>query len=151
MPYKTFEQFLNKADVSYYESDVSGRRRDMRWADYSWRDHEYGRAYTVVGIEFFARLVKEIVTLSHQHWVWHIDLAERWWMRHQDLVVDLMETLADQNLQDGTKFADPVSTERVMKNHKEMCDLLKDQPARDVKADFAGLYHTKWQYYTKDE
>ena len=146
MPYTTFEQFLRKADAAYYESDLSGKRRDMRWADYSWRDHEYGRAYTVVGIEFFARLVNEIVNLSHQHWVWDTDLVERWWMRHQDLVVDLMETLAGQNLQEGTKFADPVSMEQVMKRHKEMCEQFKDHPARDVKGDFAGLYHVKRQY-----
>ena len=151
MPLRTFEEFLDKADASYYESDITGKRRDMRWADYYFRDHEYGRPYTVVGVEFFARLVKEIVTLSRQHWTWHTDIVERWRERHQYIVVDLMETLAEQNLEEGTKFAEPLSTDKVMERHQKMSDMLKKHPARDVNADFASMHHTKWSWRTKNK
>ena len=61
----TFENFLTKADQSYYERDMPNakRRDDMRWSHYSARDHEPGRPYVVIGPEFFARLVRGIVQL----------------------------------------------------------------------------------------
>ena len=150
MPYKTFEQFLEKADAAYYEGDVSGTPRNMRWTDYFWRDHEYGRAYTVVGVEFFARLAEELVSLSHQRWVWDIDFAKRWLALHQDRAVNQMEALANQNLEEGTEFADVVSLEKAMARHEDMSAMLKKRLAMDVTADFGNL-HTKWAHYTTRE
>ena len=150
MPYKTFEQFLEKADAAYYEGDVSGTPRNMRWTDYFWRDHEYGRAYTVVGVEFVARLVEELVSLSHQRWVWDIDFAKRWLALHQDRAVNQMEALANQNLEEGTEFADPVSLEKAMARHENMSAMLKKRLAMDVTADFGNL-HTKWAHYTREK
>lgn len=66
IPFSTFGEFLQKADAVYYESDVKGSRKNMRWAQYSARDHEYGRPYVVVGRKFFARLVGGVVGLSHR-------------------------------------------------------------------------------------
>ena len=152
MPHRTFEEFLAKADSSYYESDLPDKgRRDMRWSDYFWRDHEYGRPYTVVGVEFFARLVKEIVTLSHQGWVWDEDLAERWLERHQDIAVGLMKILANQNLEVGTQFADPVSLEKAMERHRALAAKPEHSGATDnPDFDYGKLYHRKWKYVTKD-
>ena len=65
---KTFEDFLKKADSVYYAGDISKKRKNMRWEHYSARDHEYGRSYVVIGTNFFARLVKGIIRLSHQKW-----------------------------------------------------------------------------------
>ena len=47
----TFVSFLDQADTLYYE--VDGKRKDMRWSDYAARDHEYGRPYAVIGVDFF--------------------------------------------------------------------------------------------------
>ena len=151
MPYATFEQFLEKADAAYYESDISGERRDMRWSDYYFRDHEYGRPYTVVGVEFFARLVKEIVTLSHQHWTWDADIFERWQERHQYIVVELIKTLAAQNLEAGTKFAEPLSMTKALERHRKIHEIFKGNLAHNARVDFASLHHTKWSYYTKKD
>lgn len=151
MPYRTFEEFLDKADASYYESDVSGKRRDMRWADYYFRDHEYGRPYTVVGAEFFARLVREIVSLSHQSWTWDTNLVERSNKRRQYIAIELARILTEQNLEDGTKFADPLPMGKLMKRHKEDLDYEKEHLAQEVNADFASLYHKKWLYCTENE
>ncbi len=70
LPVSTLVQFLEKADQAYYERDGgSGKRRNMHWESYSARDHERSRPYVVAGMRFFARLAKELVQLSKQHWV----------------------------------------------------------------------------------
>ena len=83
MPFGTFGEFLRKADSSYYESDVSGERMNMRSSQYSARDHEYGRPFVVVGTKFFARLVAGIVGLSRQPWTWDPAFRARWHERRQ--------------------------------------------------------------------
>lgn len=152
MPHGTFEEFLAKADASHYESDLPGKgRRDMRWTDYFWRDHEYGRPYTVVGEVFFGRLVKEIVTLSYQRWVWDEGFAERWLQRHQYVAVRLMKVLANQNLEPGTTFADPVSVEKALERHRALCKNPEHGGATDnPDFDYGRLYHRKWKYVTKN-
>lgn len=145
MPYTTFEEFLDKADASYYESDVTGKRRDLRWSDYWHRDHEYGRPYTVVGVDFFARLVKGVVALSHHPWTWDTALFEGWQQRDQEVRVRRMEAIAKQYLKPGTEFAEPVSKDELMERHNEQSDMVKNGLARDVSADRANL-HTKWEY-----
>jgi len=151
MPYETFEEFLDKADASYYTSDVSDNRRDMRWADYYFRDHEYGRQYTVVGIKFFARLVKEIVNLSNQQWTWDTRLLERWLRRSQENNIKNMEILAMQNLEPDTAFAKPLSMVKIMEMHKKMGKEDMEWIARNVNADFVGLHRRKLSYYTKNQ
>lgn len=50
---QTFGEFLKKADAVYYADDVRGPRKNMRWAHYNARDHEYGeRPHVVAGIMF---------------------------------------------------------------------------------------------------
>ena len=60
-----FVEFLQMADTVYYDSDIDvHRRRNMRWAGYSARDHEYGRPYKTIGTAFFARLVRGVIGIS---------------------------------------------------------------------------------------
>ena len=49
----------------------------MRYNDYASRDHEGFKPYDVAGMDFFARLVKGLVSLSHQPPLWNKDFAER--------------------------------------------------------------------------
>jgi len=91
MPFSTFGEFLRKADFFYYESDVTGTRRSIRWAHYSARDHEYGRSFVVAGPKFFARLVAGIIGLSRQPWTWSPDFRARWHERRQRNVRKMME------------------------------------------------------------
>ena len=114
MPVETFVQFLAKADASYYEGDIpnkdgSTRRKNMRWADYSARDHEYGRPYAVAGITFFARLTKELVQLAHQQWIWDEGFSLRWWQRRQYNIRKLLENHAMQNFHEGIEFPEMIS------------------------------------------
>ena len=93
---ETFPEFLQKADATYYE--IEGRRRDMRWAGYSSRDHQHGRPYVAIGTEFFARLVAGIIALSsNSQWTWHPDFKERWHRRLQANVGDRIKGLLNQN------------------------------------------------------
>ena len=143
MPQRTFEEFLGKADSSCYG-------QNMRWTDYYWRDHEFGRPYTVVGEDFFARLVKEIVTLSHQQWVWDDEFAKRWVERRQYVVVNKMRTLANQNLENGTRFADPVSMEKAMERLRAFPATPEHCGATDnPDFDCGRLYHRKWRFTHK--
>lgn len=116
MPLNTFAQFLAKADSAYYEGDIpdkagSTSRKNMRWADYSARDHEYGRVYVVAGMTFFARLVKEIVGLAHQQWIWHEEFAVRWWQRRKYNIQRLLDIHVAQNFREEIEFPDMISAE----------------------------------------
>ena len=115
MPYDTFEEFLKKADAVYYESDSNEKRRNMRWANYSARDHESGRPYVVVGTEFFARLVKGIIELSHNQSTWHQDFTQRWHERRRHDIRKLMETHARQNFKEKIEFPEMVSIDEAQK------------------------------------
>ena len=80
----TFENFLEEADRAYYESDLTGKGRNLSWARYGARDHEPGRGYVTVGIIFFSLLTQRIMDLSHwQQWTWQVDFARRWHERRQ--------------------------------------------------------------------
>lgn len=116
MPLETFVQFLAKADSAYYEGDIpdkagSTSRKNMRWADYSARDHEYGRVYVVAGMAFFSRLVKEMVGLAHQQWIWHEDFAVRWWQRKKYNIQRLLDIHVAQNFREEIEFPDMISAE----------------------------------------
>ncbi|MYD98552.1 MAG: type II toxin-antitoxin system HicB family antitoxin [Gammaproteobacteria bacterium] len=119
MPLNKFAQFLEKADAAYYEGDIGdqqGRtsRKNMRWADYSARDHEYGRVYAVAGTNFFARLVKELVGLANQHWTWNEEFALRWWRRRKYNIQQLLETHVMQNFHDEIDLPEMISAEEAM-------------------------------------
>ena len=116
MPVDTFARFLEKADAAYYEGDVPDKdgntgRKNLRWADYTARDHEYSRPYAVVGVTFFARLINEQVKLANQHWLWHPDFSLRWWHRRKYNVAKLHENHAMQNFREDVEFPEMVSAE----------------------------------------
>ncbi len=97
LPLQTFCEFLKKADAVYYADDTDGQRRNMRWAHYSARDHEYGRPYVVAGIRFFARLVNGMIGLSNQQWTWDPDFRRRWHERRKYIVDTIVKTHIDQS------------------------------------------------------
>ena len=113
----TFENFLTKADQSYYERYMpnSKRRDDMRWSAYSARDHEPGRPYVVIGPEFFARLVRGIVHLSHQRWTWNRGFAKRWLQHRRYNAMERMKELAEQHLSESVNFPDLMSIDEAMR------------------------------------
>ena len=140
MPLETFDQFLGKADAAYYEGDIpdkEGRtsRKNMRWADYSARDHEYGRVYAVAGTAFFARLVNELVSLAHQQWIWHEEFALRWWQRRKYNVHQLLEAHVKQNFQEEIEFPDMIAAEEAMAS----CRTASVEPAGNVKRGYEHL------------
>ena len=140
MPLDTFTQFLAKADSAYYEGDIpdkEGRtsRKNMRWADYSARDHEYGRIYSIAGMAFFARLVNELVGLAHQQWTWHEEYALRWWQRKKYNILQLLEAHALQNFRDEVVFPDMISAEEAMASFRSP-DV---DPAAEVKRGYEHL------------
>ena len=104
MPLQTFSDFLKKADSVYYMSDTGGQRRNMRWAHYSSRDHEYGRPYVVAGARFFARLVKGVVGLSNQQWIWHPEFRRRWQQRRRYNVDNIVRTHLQQSYQEDLEL-----------------------------------------------
>ena len=85
MPLKTFEDFLEKADRSYFgeahlKEDRSGGL-NMRSNDYRARDNIAFKPFARAGTEFFGRLCREIVDMAHQSRIWHKRLADREWER----------------------------------------------------------------------
>ena len=123
MQVNDFVEFLDKADASYYESDIPDKqgktkRRNMRWADYSARDHEYGRLYAVAGVMFFARLAKEFVELGKHQSIWHPDFALRWWNRRQYIVGALLENHAKQNFPEKVEFPEMITPEEAMERYR---------------------------------
>ncbi len=103
LPLQTFDEFLKKADSVYYRADTNCKRGNMRLANYSARDHEYGRPYVVAGTKFFARLVKGVVGLSNQQWTWHPEFRLRWHHRRQYIVDNLLRTHIQQSYQDDAE------------------------------------------------
>ena len=149
LPANTFVQFLDKADASYYESDIPDRqgktkRRNMRWADYSARDHEYGRQYAVAGVTFFARLAKEFVELGSNQAIWHPEFALRWWTRRQYIVGKLLEDHASQNFREAVEFPEIITPEEAIDRYKpKIWD-----PAARIKRGYENLRH-KREWNTK--
>ena len=107
----TFTHFLDKADATYYG------KKNMRWAHYSARDHEYGRPYVVVGSEFFARLVQGIVLLSNQQWVWNKTFSRRFHGRRQYNISELMKAHIDQNFTKPVELPPMISIDEAMRDH----------------------------------
>ena len=102
-PPEDFRGLLTRVDAMYYEPDVSGPRRGIRWEHYAARDHEPGRPYIVVGILFFARLVQAVVRLSYNQRLWNDDFALRWHERRSynvdtRLKVDLNQRYEENDL-----------------------------------------------------
>ena len=117
MPIDTFEQFLGKADAVYYEDDAprrSGRRRNMRWGNYSARDHEIGRPFVTVGARFFGRLVQEFVRLGGQAWTWHGDYLARALARRRHTIMERLRVLAKQNLDQEVQWPEMVGDEKML-------------------------------------
>lgn len=115
MPDDTFELFLTKADAVYYGSDTDGTRRNMHWAKYSARDHEYGRPYVVIGTEFFARLVRGVVEFSEENQAtWHEDFVTRWHERRQHNIKKIMEAHARELYDETIELPEMVSIDRTM-------------------------------------
>lgn len=102
LSYETFEKFLLRSDEVYYASDFSdedgnAQRKNMRWEHYSYRDHEYGRPYHVVGTKFFARLVQEVITLANESWTWSESFARRFFKRRQYVIKNKINQLIVQS------------------------------------------------------
>ena len=116
LPFKTISEFLKKADAVYYADDaddIRGQRKNMRWAHYSARDHEYGRPYVVAGIKFFARLVKGVVGLSNQKWTWHPDFRRRWHERRRYNVGNTVRIHINQSFQGAVELPEMKSVEQM--------------------------------------
>ena len=150
MPYRTFDEFLTKADAAYYESDIrvdehgNPRRRNMRWSAYSARDHESGRPYVKVGVHFFARLTKGIVMLSRQPWTWDKKFYERWFTRRRHNIMELMNSLAKQNLDGDVSFPSFISNEKAANLYGS------NIAQRNLQSGYDHL-HQKWCYETRTE
>ena len=142
MSHKTFEDFLQKSDSVYYV--VGRKRRNMRWAHYSARDHEYGRPYVVIGTKFFARLVGGIVGLSNQRWTWDEAFARRLLERRQYNIRKLMEAHAMQNFREEIDFPEMISIDESLKQFTAM----SGPPKRPSKDDYDFL-HRKWEISTE--
>ena len=146
MPFSTYGEFLRKADSFYYESDVTGKRMNMRYSHYSARDHEYGRPFVVVGTKFFARLVAGIVGLSRQPWTWDPAFRARALERRQRNLGKTVETILNQSFKEEIELPE-------MKTLDEMEDFFRvDGGGRDFrKPGTYKLLHKKWKLETKDE
>ena len=114
MPYRTFPLFLEKVDAVYYESDVDGKRRNIRWTNYTARDHEYGRPYVVIGPGFFARLVGQIVALSNDQHLWHPDHRQRWHERRHYNIDDIVRIHLTQNWDGSVELPEIRSVEEAI-------------------------------------
>lgn len=112
MPEDTFTGFLAKADCTYYGE------KNMHWARYSARDHEYGRPYVVIGSEFFGRLVQGIVQLSNQREVWDKSFSRRFHERRQYNIIRLMEAHANQNFDEPIEFPPMISIDEAMERYR---------------------------------
>ena len=119
MPDDSFESFLAKADAVYYEGDNTVRRRNMRWANYSARDHEYGRLYVIIGTEFFGRLVNGIVKLSDEQWIWNDGFKKRWHQRRLYIINNIMNSHAMQNYKSPVDLPEMISVEESMRRADE--------------------------------
>ena len=119
MPEDSFESFLAKADAVYYEGDNDGRRRNMRWAGYSARDHEYGRPYVVIGTGFFGRLVNRVIEVSEQQWTWDDGFKKRWHTRRLYRIEKTMNIHALQNYKEPVDLPEKISVDELMQKFGE--------------------------------
>ena len=125
MSHRTFENFLQKAGSVYYEGDIPDKqgnthRKNMRWAHYSARDHEYGRPYIVIGTEFFARLVAGIVALSKDVRIWDKDFARRYIERRQYNIKNRINIHLKQDFRESIDLPDMITIDETIKRLGEL-------------------------------
>ena len=135
LPCGTFREFLAKADVAYYG------RRNMRWAHYSARDHERGRPYVVVGTRFFARLVRGLVAMSDEQWMWDEQFARRWHDRRQVIVRDLVRVHLQQSFEGEPQMPDSIPADVMMESFRS---------ERSSRTDDYDSIHVKWKFDRAD-
>lgn len=135
LPCGNFREFLAKADAAYYG------RRNMRWAHYSARDHERGRPYVVVGTRFFARLVRGLVEMANEQWMWHRDFASRWHERRQLVIRDVVRDHLQQSFQGEPE---PPESRTVA----EMVEWFRS--TRGSRTDDYDSLHAKWRLNRAD-
>ena len=123
MPEETFEQFLKKADIASYG-------KDMRWADYDYRDDQYGRPYVIVGTVFFARLIKRVVSLSQEPWTWDEGFAQRFLYRRQRNIKKIVEMHIMQNFVEKVTLPE-MTVEGVMKEWRKIPTWLSSGNVQD--------------------
>ena len=111
MPFGTFKEFLQKADKSYYGTN------NTRYNDYAYRDHETGRPYYVAGMDLFARLTKELVSLYQQPKIWHPEFASRFFERKNDNIKQKVDTLIIQNFVEKFELPAMISPQDQHKGH----------------------------------
>ncbi len=143
MPCDSFPTFLKKADAVYYESDVKGKRRNMRWTNYTARDHEYGRPYVVIGSEFFARLVGNIIKLSDEQWLWHPDFRVRWHERRHYIIDDTLKIHLMQNYNDKTEVPE-------IRSAQEAADDAATRYDNNYPEDYRSR-HREWKLSRRDD
>ena len=117
MPIDSFEQFLAKTDAVYYEDDTprrSGQRRNMRWGNYSARDHEIARPFVTVGVRFFGRLVQALVQLGGEPWTWHEDFLDRVLARRRYTIMERLKILASQNLVEEVQWPEMIGEAKML-------------------------------------
>ena len=144
MQHDTFEAFLKKTDAVYYEDDSKGTRKNIRWTHYSSRDHEYGRPYVVVGCDFFARLVRGLVGLSHEPWTWDEGFSRRWHARRRYIIGQLMSAHIAQNYDQEVRLPEMLSIESSMRWFREGVRKLRSIEMFD-------LLHTSYKLTSKPE
>ena len=138
MPSGNFQQFLAKADVAYY------RKRNMRWAHYSARDHEPGRPYVTVGTRFFARLVRGLVSMSHKQWMWDERFSRRWHERQQILVGDSVRTRITKFYEGNPDLPEMIPVEKMMERSRS-------PSKRSPRADDYDSLHLKLTFTRKQK
>lgn len=136
LPCGTFREFLAKADVAYYG------RRNMRWAHYSACDHERGRPYVVVGTRFFARLVRGLVAMSDEQWMWDEQFARRWHERRQVIVRDLVRVHLQQSFEGEPQTPDSTPADVMMESFRSE----RSWRTRDYDS-----IHVKWKFDRTDQ
>ena len=136
LPCGNFREFLAKADVAYYG------RRNMRWAHYSARDHERGRPYVVVGTRLFARLVRSLVAVSDEQWMWDEQFARRWHERRQVIVRDLVRVHLQQSFEGEPQMPDSTPADVMMESFRS---------ERSSRTDDYDSIHGKWKFDRADQ
>ena len=131
LPCGNFREFLHKADVAYYG------HRNMRWSHYSARDHERGRPYVVVGTRFFARLVRGLVEMADEQWIWDEEFARRWHERRRTIVGDQVRIHIKQSYTVTPELPELVSADEMMKSFRS---------ERSTRTDDYDSIHVKWKF-----
>ena len=142
MRHDNFQQFLKKADASYYRGDAGNKkRRNMTWARYGARDGEYGRPRVTIGVRFFGRLVKGIVELSGKPWMWDQGFLERWYSRRVYNIEQRLRHLAMQNFDEEVSFPTEMTTlEKFMKFYERG----RFEASGNLKRGYDRL-HSRWR------